>query len=283
MGPLYGDAFSGWAVEHAVTRSVRDSAVLLDATSGAAPGDPYPAPPQTGRYADEVRRPPGRLRIAWTRTPAEGRPVHPDCAAAVEAAAALCEELGHEVVERDMTELTPEVGAAIGPVYGAETVWVVEYWTRLLGRKPERHELEPFTWALYGHGQQVSGGDYLMSMTVLQSFTRRIAAAYADFDLWMSPTLGTPPVPLGVQVPTEDDPWAGNQESADLLGFPLVVANITGNPAMSVPLHWSPDGLPIGVHLMAPFGGEATLFRLAGQLEEARPWADRWPGIATAG
>lgn len=283
LGPLYGDALAGWAVEHAVTRSVRDSAALLDATSGPAPGDPYPAPPTAGRFADEVGRPPGRLRIGFSVHPPEARPVHPDCRAAVEDAAALCAELGHEVVERDLVELTPRVREAIGTVYDAGVVWIVRYWARLLGREPEPDELEPFTRALLEHGERVSGGELLLAVTDLQAFSRRVARIFADVDVWLWPTLAQPPLPLGVVVSTEEDPWRGNREAGDLLAFPLVVANITGQPAMSVPLHWSPSGLPVGTHFLGRFGEEATLLRLAAQLERARPWAGRCPPPAAAG
>lgn len=279
LGPLYGDAIAGFAVEHAVTRSVRDSAALLDATSGPAPGDPYPAPAAAGPFLDEVGRPPGRLRIAMSTTPAEGRGLHPECRAAVEDAARLCSDLGHEVFERDLTELTPGVGEAIGVVYGAAVGWIVRYWARHLGREPGPDELEPFTRALWEHGQQVSGADYLLAVTDLQAFTRRIAAAFDEFDVWLWPTLALPPPRLGAMVGTEEQPWAGNDVAGDFVAFPLITANITGHPAMSVPLHWSPDGLPVGVHFMAGWGEEATLFRLAGQLEEARPWRHRRPPV----
>jgi amidase len=116
-------------------------------------------------------------------------------------------------------------------------------------------------------------------MTDLQAFSRRVAAAFGTFDVWLSPTLAQPPVPLGVICSTEEDPWLGNKAAGEMVAFPLVVANITGNPAMSVPLYWSPDGLPIGVHFMAGNGDEATLFRLAAQLEQARPWAGRRPPL----
>jgi amidase len=279
LGPLFGDAFTGWGTEHAVTRSVRDSAALLDATSGPAPGDPYPAPPPAGAYADEVGRPPGRLRIGFSTRPADGRELHPDCRAAAEDAAALCESLGHEVVERDLTELTPEVSSAIGLMYDVGAAWIVRYWARLLGREPEPHELEPFTRVLVRHGERFSGAEVLMAVMDLQAFSRRVAAAFEELDVWLWPTLAQPPLPLGVVVSTEEDPWRGNQQAGGFVAFPLVVANITGHPAMSVPLHWSPDGLPLGAHFMGRFGDEATLFRLAGQLEQARPWVDRWPPV----
>jgi len=277
LGPLYGDAFGGWAAEHVLTRSVRDSAAVLDVTRGPMPGDPYAVPEPERPYADEVGRPPGRLRVAWTATPAEGRPLHPECRAALERTLTLLEDLGHDLVERDLVELTPRVGEAIGTVYGAATTWVLEYWSRLLGREPDPDELDPFTWALVEHGCRVTAGQYLLAVTDLQAFSRQVAAVFADVDVWVSPTLAQPPLPLGLMVATADDPWHGNAESADMLGFPLVVANITGNPAMSLPLHWSADGLPVGVHVLAPFAREDVLFRLAGQLEEAAPWAGRWP------
>jgi amidase len=279
MAPLYGDAFLGWGAEHAVTRSVRDSAALLDATCGPAPGDPSSVPPPERPYVDEVGRSPGRLKVAWTARTDRGEQPHPDCRGALDQAIELLVALGHDVVERDMTELDDSVGSAIGTVYGAGTVWVVRYWTRLLGREPARDELEPFTWALYEHGMRVSGGDLLLAMTDLQRFSRRIAEVFADVDVWLSPTLATPPLPLGVMRVDLDDPWAGNEESGRMVGYPLVAANITGNPAMSVPLHWNDAGIPIGVHLMAGFGREDELFRLAAQLEEARPWAGRRPSV----
>ena len=279
LGPLYGDAFMGWAVDHALTRSVRDSAALLDATSGPARGDPYAAPPRQRAYVDEVGRPPGRLTVAWTARTDRGEQPDPVCRAALDEAVDLLVDLGHDVVERDMTELDDRVGAAIGTVYGAATVWIVRYWARLLGREPAPDELEPFTWALHEHGLRVSGGDLLLAVTDVQLFSRRIAEVFDDIDVWLSPTLATPPLPLGVMLVDADDPWAGNAESGRMVAYPLVAANITGNPAMSVPLHWTAADLPIGVHLMADYGNEGLLFRLARQLEEARPWDDRRPPV----
>lgn len=279
FAPLYGDAFGGWAVEHALTRSVRDSAALLDVTRGPAPGDPYAVPPPERPYVDEVGRPPGRLRVAYTTRTADGRPPHPECRRALEDTVALCESLGHHVLERDLTELTPDVGERIGMVYDAAAVWIVRYWSRIVGRAPERDELEPFTWALYERGLAATGGDYLLAVTDLQSFARRVAAAFQGFDVWMSPTLAQLPPPLGSMTETPEEPFRGNDVAGELVAFPLVVANITGNPAMSVPAHWAEDGLPVGVNVMAAFGDEGTLFRLAAQLEEARPWAHRRPPV----
>lgn len=278
-GPHYGDIFGGGCVEHGLTRSVRDSATLLDATAGPSPGDPYPAPPQERPYAAEVTRPVERLRIAVTSVPADGRKAEAECVAAVEDTAALLSDLGHDVLERDLTELTPEVGAAIGTMYGAGTDWAITYWIRELGREPTDEELDPFTRALWGHGRKVTGGDYLMAQTTLQAFTRRVAEAMTDFDLWLSPTLGTLPPELGTMTSTQGEPWRGNEVAANLVAFPLVTANVTGNPAMSVPLSWTSAGLPVGSHFMARFGREDVLFRLASQLEQARPWAEQRPAL----
>jgi Asp-tRNA(Asn)/Glu-tRNA(Gln) amidotransferase A subunit family amidase len=145
LGPEYGDAIGGWAVEHALTVSVRDSAALLDATAGPAPGDPYPAPPRQRPFAAEVGADPGRLRIAYTARTPGGTLGHPDCVAALDDAVARCDALGHEVVEAELPGLDDRVGAAIGTVFNAATAWIVAYWTRRLGREPGPDELEPLT------------------------------------------------------------------------------------------------------------------------------------------
>ncbi|MCA1846479.1 MAG: amidase [Actinobacteria bacterium] len=282
LGPEYGDAIGGWAVEHAVTRSVRDSAALLDATSGPAPGDPYPAP-AAGPFLAEVGRAPGRLRIAFTDRTADGSPGHPDCVAAVHDAAALCESLGHELVEADLPGLTPEVGSAIGTVFNAATAWIIAYWIRRLGREPAADELEFLTRAYWEGGRQDSGGDYLLAIEDCQAFSRVVARFLTGYDLWLTPTLSTPPVALGEIVSTAEEPLRALERGGPTVAYSGVVANITGNPAMSVPLSWNGDELPIGVHFLGRFGDEATLFRLASQLEAARPWQDRRPPVTAAG
>jgi amidase len=283
LGPRYGDAFAGMVAEHVLTRTVRDSAALLDVTSGPAPGDPYWAPPHAGTWASEVGRSPGRLRIAVTSRTADGGTAHPDCLAALDDAVTVLTDLGHHVFERDLTELTPAVGSAIGRVYGAAVDWAIRYWTRELGRAPGPDELEPLTRLYWERSHGVSGGEVLMALTTLQEFTRTLAATTdgADgFDLWLSPTLAEPPPRLGELVATDTEPQLAEARSAAFVAFPLVVANITGRPAMSVPLFRNADGLPIGVHLMGPFGGEAMLLRLAAQLEQVRPWATLWPPVS---
>jgi amidase len=277
LGPEYGDVMNGFAAEHALTRTVRDSAAILDATAGSDLGDPYPAPPLARPLSDEVGADPGRLRIAFTTRAPEGCLGHPDCVAALDDAAALCESLGHEMVEAELPAITERVGAAIGTGINAATAWIVQYWIRHLGREPEADELEPQTRVLWEEGRRVGASDYLLAVGDLQRYARQVAALLADYDCWLTPTMSTPPLPLGEMVSTPDEPMLAYTAAGPTVMYAGVVANITGNPAMSVPLWWSAGGLPIGVHFLGRFGCEATLFRLASQLESARPWADRHP------
>jgi amidase len=269
LGPEYGDAVSGWAVEHALTRSVRDSAALLDATSGPALGDPYWAPPPHRPFLAEVGRQPGRLRIGYSALTPDGSPGAPDCLEALRDAVALCTSLGHELMEVDLPGLTPEVGKAIGIIYNSATAWIVRYWSRRIGRAPEPDQLEPITREYWHSGERTTGGEYLEAIEDLQRFARRIAEFFTSIDMWLTPTMSTLPPLLGASL-------ADGEASVK---FPAVVANITGNPAMSVPLWWNATGLPVGVHFLGRFGDEASLFQLAAQLEQARPWNRRIPPV----
>jgi amidase len=272
LGPEYGDAFGGWAVEHAVTRSVRDSAALLDATAGPMVGDPYPAPALERPLSQEVGRDPGRLRIAWSARTPGGSLGHPSAVTAVEDAVQLLSDLGHELVEEDLPGLDESVGAAIGTFFEAMTGWIVAYWGRRIGRSPRPDELEPGTQRYWSGGRDLRASTYLEAVETLQRFARVVAQFLEQYDGWLTPTMSAPPRLLGT--------ITGDDFGGDTVEYPLVVANITGNAAMSVPTYWSPEGLPMGVHVLGRFGGEAALVRLASQLEQARPWADRWPAIA---
>lgn len=283
LGPEYGDAVGGWAAEHALTVSVRDSAALLDATAGLMLGDPYPARAPARPFAAEVGADPGRLRIAYTpRTPG-GEPGHPDCVRALDDAVALCAGLGHELVEADLPGLDGEVGEAIGTVFKAATAWILAYWSRRLGREPRPGELEPLTVAYWNEGREVRAADYLVAVEVLQRFARTVAGFLTGVDLWLTPTMSEPPALIGEIAATAADPLQAIGRGARTVRYPLVVANITGNPAMSVPLWHNREGLPIGVHFLGRSGDEATLFRLASQLESARPWARHRPPVHAAG
>jgi amidase len=279
LGPLYGDVANGMAVEHAVTRTVRDSALLLDLTAGAALGDPYPPPPLARPLVAEVGDDPGRLRIAVSTRRADGEPPHPDCRAAVDQAVALLSDLGHEIVEADLPGLSGEVGAAIGTMFDALTAWIVSYWTRRRGREPRPDELEPLTWAYWQAGRRVSAADYLTAVETIQRFARMVAAFLTTYDCFLTPTMSTPPAPIGWITSTAEDPYRALRRGGQTVAYAAVVANLTGNPAMSVPMTWTADGLPMGIHALGRFGGEAVLIRLASQIEAARPWADRIPPV----
>jgi amidase len=279
LGPEYGDVAGGLAVEHALTRSVRDSAALLDATSGPDIGDPYWVAPPRRPFRLEVGADPGRLRIGFTARTAEGDLGHPDCVAAVDNAAKLCAALGHDVVPAELPGLTPELGASIGTlIYGA-AAWILRYWMRRMGRKPGPEEIEPLTRALCEAGERVSAADWLLAVEQTQRFGRAVARFLADVDVWLTPTMSAPPLPIGAMTSTPDDPWRSLKVSAETVRYAGVVANLTGNPAMSVPLWWNDNGLPIGVHFLGRFGDEVTLIRLAAQLESAQPWANRLPTV----
>jgi amidase len=282
LGPEYGDVAAGAAAEHALTRSVRDSAALLDATCGPDAGDPYWAPPPARPFAEEVGADPGRLRIAYTARTPEGDLGHPDCVAAAEHAARLCASLGHEVAEADWPGFTPVVGAAIGTmIYGA-TAWILRYWIRRLGREPGADEIEPLTRALWEAGEKVTAAEWLLAMEDIQRFGRAVARFFSAFDVFLTPTMSAPPLPIGAMASTPEDPWRSLKISGQTVRYAGVMANLTGNPAMSVPLWWNDDGLPIGVHFLGRFGDEATLVRLASQLEASQPWAGRLPAVHAA-
>jgi amidase len=273
LGPDFGDIMSGLLVEHAVTRSVRDSAALLDATSGPDRGDPYWAPPPIRPYLMEVGEDPGRLRIAFTAQTATGPSVHEDCVSAVQDAASLCADLGHEVVEA-APKLNGELIA-----HAFTLIWSSECASTLKLLNPNRDQVEPLTWALSEMGGQYAAADYLQALVTLQRISRQVADFFVDYDVWLTPTLAEPPVPLGTFDSPPDDPLRGFRRAKEFVPF-TPICNITGQPAMSVPLFWNAEDLPIGTHFIGRFGDEATLFRLASQLEQARPWADRRPPVS---
>jgi amidase len=270
LGPNFGDIMGGLLAEHAVTRSVRDSAVLLDLTAGPDIGDPYCAPPPTRPFWQEIGVDPGKLRICFSTEAGGGITVHPDCIQAVAEAAGLCADLGHTVMEgapKADWNLVARMFMVLWSAGNAATLNIL---------KPESHQVEPLTWTLYEMGKRVSASDYLQAVTVLQRISRGIARFFVDCDIWLTPTLAEPPVLLGAFDSPADDPLKGLRRSGQFAPF-TAICNITGQPAMSVPLFWNSEGLPIGTHFIGRFGEEATLFRLASQLEAARPWADKIP------
>ncbi|HEV2491292.1 MAG TPA: amidase [Candidatus Acidoferrales bacterium] len=279
LGPDVGDVLGGLVAEHAVTRSVRDSAALLDAVAGPEPGDPYCAPAAARPFAQEVGAPPGRLRIGFTATAPTGVPVHTDCVQALEDAAKLCAELGHKI-----EEAAPTINGALYPdvfikVWAAGVAWSVMVAESETQRRARAEDFEPLTWALAEMGRKISAPEYMLAWTALQGLARSVARFFESYDILLTPTLALPPVPLGHFDSPAANPLLGLQRATEFVAF-TPFANITGQPAMSVPLWWNAEGLPVGSHFVGRFGDEATLFRLAAQLEVARPWAKRRPPVS---
>ena len=282
LGPDSGDLTCGLVVQHAVTRSVRDSAGLLDTISGPALGDPYWAPAPARPFLQEVGVDPGRLRIAFSTVAVLGGPLREDAIRAVRDAAQLCASLGHEMIEVAPsldTEDAELVTKAFLTLWTAGCANTVEEAARVTGRSPTPDQYETLTWALYEMGRRHSATDYLLAWQLLQRFTRDITCYLAEYDAWLTPTISEPPVPLGSFDSTPEEPLKGLWRAVEFVPFPAL-ANITGQPAMSVPLFWNREGLPLGVQFVGRYGDEATLFRLAAQLEQARPWAARLPPVA---
>ncbi len=234
---------------------------------------------------EEVGRNPGRLKIGFlTRIPegwSDRTQLHPDCENAVKDAARLCEGLGHTVEEVAPGPLShPNLPATFGFIFSCFLGHAVAYWEKELGKKIKQEDLEPITWGRYQGSLTRPGGDYLFTVEEVQRFSRKIARWYHEggYDLLLTPTMTIPPTKLGSFQSTPDEPMKWLGVALGFLAFTRV-QNMTGQPAMSVPLFWNQDNIPIGVQFAGRFGEEATLFRLASQLEQARPWKDRKPSM----
>jgi len=273
-----GDAMAGLAVEHALTRTVRDSAAILDATAGRVPGDPYAAPPPSRPFLAEIRADPGRLRIAWSATPPIDAWVDPECAAAARATAELLASLGHHVEEAAPAFDGEALIEPLVRVWATSNLVSVRGLEAELGRRVGDDELEITTRELRDYALRFDPADLVDALDRLAAATRDIAAFFERFDAWVTPTLARLPEPLGVL--NQSQGGAVEYWRFDCQFNPWnPIANVTGQPAISLPLAWSASGLPIGSLLTGRYADEATLFRLAAQLEAARPWADRLPPV----
>jgi len=283
LGPEWGDIFGGLVCELGVSRTVRDTAAVLDAVAGPEPGDPYAAPTPSRPFVEELGADPGRLRIGMQSAAFGGTvTTHPDCVAATEAAGALLESVGHVVDPTHVAALDPpELVEAFLLIWAAGIAFDVDhYWPGKLGRPITQDEVEPLTWALADAGRGASASDFLEARRQLQAMARHVAQWYeGGFDLLLTPTIAQPPPLIGDFDSPADNPLHGLFRAAEVVPFtPLF--NATGQPAISLPLYWSAQGLPIGVQLVAPYGREDVLLRVASQLEQAAPWAQRRPPIS---
>ncbi|MGH7925005.1 MAG: amidase [Candidatus Binatus sp.] len=278
LAPNLGDVLGGLIVEHVLTRTVRDCAAALDATAGAMPGDPYFPPPPVRPYMQEASTPPKRLRIAFSTDNPLGGKIHPDCVDAAKAAAKLCAELGHEV-EEAMPQLNYQMLAQFFDiVYTAGVALSIEGARMMTGAEPTADKFQTFTWNMYQKGAKVSASQYMIAQVMLQQASRQFAAFFESHDLFLTPTLGQPPLRIGAIDFMSPNTTLLDQTLTDF-AIPCPVYNITGQPAISLPLHWNQEGIPIGAMFGARYGDETTLIQLAGQLEQAQPWIKRKPPL----
>ena len=301
-GDDFHESWGGLACEHVLTRSVRDSAAMLDATAAPQVDAPYYLPPRERPFLQEVEREPGRLRIAFTSKPFLPSAVHADCRAALDDAVELCRDLGHDPVEAS-PEIDTEAGAAAFlTIVCCQVHRRIELAASLMDRKPTFRDFEPETWALNLLGRRCRASEYLKAVQTLQRTARDAVRFFNEYDVLLTPTLSSPPAPIGSLKPDGVQALAvrflGELNSPGLIeafanmralsrevfkAIPFTPPfNATGQPAMSVPLYWNDEGLPIGVQFVGRFSDEATLFRLAGQLERARPWFHRRPRVPAA-
>ena len=272
--PDFGDVMGGLTTELAVTLSVRDAAAMLDAIHGPAPGDPYAVPAPARPFLEEVGADPGRLRIGVLTTPPGGQfEAHPDCVAAARDAAALLTELGHDVDDSAPDGLDdPDYIPKFLVRWTSGALWNIRYWEAEIGRELGPDDVEPLTWALAEMGQGYTGADFLRAVEYGQAVSRRVAQWWEDgHDLLLTPTTAEPPPLLGEHAATPDNPLMPIVRATPFAVF-TAGFNTTGQPAISLPLGQTESGLPVGVQLVAPFGREDLLLRVAAQLEEARPF-----------
>jgi amidase len=279
MGPPRTEGWAGLSVHHAITHSVRDSAAILDATQGPEPGSRYAAPTPAESFLSQVGKAPGRLRIALMLNAPAGSPVDPECIEAARKAARLCESLGHHVEEAAPKLDMAAIGTASFVLIGSSVAADMLDRAKATGVAIGPDVLEPITLGFVGFGQKTTGMDFARANNTLQTAAITMAQFMANYDVILSPTLAAPPLELGrINLSPDVDFMAWGQRTGAFSPF-AQMANLTGQPAMSVPLAMSSGGLPIGVMFMGRYGDEALLFRLAGQLETAMPWKNRRPAI----
>ncbi|MGD9763492.1 MAG: amidase [Candidatus Binatia bacterium] len=278
LGPLWGDIMSGLVVEHIVSRTVRDTAVMLDCTSGADIGDPYMVAPPERPFAAALDGLPGPLRIAFSTATLAGANVDAECVAAVEATAHLCAQLGHHVSEAAPPIDSHELTAAFLTMWYAGHAMSLDSVAAASGQALRESEVEGLTWGIYEQGRRITAAQYLTAVAAVQRAGRAVGAFHATYDCWLTSTLGAPPLRLGTIDIDERDPMVAFAPIINYVPF-TPLQNLTGQPAISLPLHSTAEGVPVGVMFSARFGDEFTLLALAAQLERARPWRTRRPAV----
>lgn len=280
MGPDAGEGWAGCVTEHVVTRSVRDAARVLDCVSGPMPGDPYFAPPPERPFAAELDRPPPSMRVGFfTHNDHTPPSAHREAKRAVEITAGLLESLGHRVEDHHPTALDePDLGALTSAAVAASVAKDLDAMSRDVGRRVTEKDVEPATWAMAQHGRSLGAAEYLQVLDDLHAYGRRLRSWWreppgaAGFDILVTPTMAEPAPPIG------EVKGASIERIIRLVPYTMPF-NVSGQPAIALPMHWSDEGMPVGIQLVARFGAEDLLIQLAAQLEQAQPWKDRRPTI----
>ena len=278
LAPKYGDLFSGLVSEHVLTRSVRDSAAVLDITSGYVQGDPYYIEGDSKSFLDYDSEETKKLKIAFSKKDLITGSVDSDMDEALEKTINLCEDLGHEVIEGFPVYEAEEAWLSFTKALSCGLTWSIDGWAKILNKKPQEMFFEPLVWDLYQKGKTISASEYLGCIESLQLASRDIAEFYENHDVLMTTTLGSKPIPKGSLEYSSGDPFELRKRQLEFSPF-TYIANFTGQPAMSVPLVWDINNIPIGIHFMGRFGDERLLLTLASQLEEASPWSDKIPCV----
>ena len=278
-GPNQGDDFL--VQDGGLTRTVAETAEMLDLLAGYEPGDATWAPPPAEPFAEATRREPGRLRIGFTTEPAAETEIDPQCERAVSDAAALLASLGHEVEEVAAPWAGQDLLLVFAVVFGTPVALGVWFGAQVTGREPSEELVEPLTWTVWNGIQRRTPLDYLLARTQLSGAARGIVSLWDDHDAILTPALAERPVRIGEIDPCSDDPWEDFRRSARFTPY-TGIFNVTGQPAISIPLFQGDDGLPLAIQLAGRPADEGTLLSLGAQLEAARPWADRRPEVATA-
>jgi amidase len=277
QGPHDFDRAIGFSVDHVVSRTVRDSAAMLDATGYPEPASPYAPPPKERPYMEEITKSPGKLRIAWSSETPSGKPIHPEIQAALEKTADFLEKLGHDVRPRglgiDYRELYRAQGAVSGSNFAAGMMRRIAE----MGREPNEDELEPLTWAGFKGGQRLTGAQAMWGWQQLRLMNRQVLSVFEEVDVYLCPVLGQLQPEIGHLGP-DQEPRELNRKQGQVFPF-TPPFNFTGQPSLSLPLWQSESGLPIGMMFTGRYADEATLFRLAAQLEKELPWKDRRPQL----
>ena len=278
-GPDDRNRAHGFVIDHVLTRSVRDSAAMLDWTGYPEDDAPYAPPAKTSLYMENIQTPPGKLRIGFSIENPSGTPLDSDVKRVFDQTVELLGELGHVMIEKPTLDIDwASLFLAQACVSGMIFTATMEHWKQVLGHEPQEHDLEPLAWYSFRASQKLTASQIGWGMQTLRMMTRQILAMWREFDVLLTPVTITPPPPIGFLDPVKVEPGEFNHRQASIYGY-TPAFNMTGQPSISLPLGWSKDNLPIGMMFTGRYSDEATLFQLASQLEQTRPWNDMHPPL----